>query len=71
MWVLGAEANYIGKMVFDDEVLELMKNGYAFLHRINVLKTGDMPENAYNEEPLLTALEELGLEAPIGRVVGE
>lgn len=67
----GAEANYIGKMVFDDEVLELMKNGYAFLHRINVLKTGDMPENAYNEEPLLTALEELGLEAPIGRVVGE
>ncbi|MEX2408023.1 MAG: ABC transporter substrate-binding protein [Rhodovibrionaceae bacterium] len=67
----GAEFNYIGKMVFDDEVLELMKNGYAFLHRIQVLKSGEIPENAYNDGPLTTALQELGLEAPIGHIEGD
>lgn len=67
----GAEVNYIGKMVFDDEVLELMETGYAFLHGAKVLRSPDMPDNAINDEPLQQALEEMGLEAPVALIKGE
>ena len=66
----GARYNYIGKMVFDDNVMDLMKKGYAFLHSLKVTKSPDMPENAINDGPLKQALAELGLQAPVGRVVG-
>lgn len=67
----GAEYNYIGKMVFDDEVIDLMKKGYAFLHSVKVTRSPDMPANPINEEPLKKALAEMGLQAPVGRISGE
>ncbi|MDH3579983.1 MAG: ABC transporter substrate-binding protein [Hyphomicrobiales bacterium] len=66
----GADYNYIGKMVFDDDVLTLMKNGYAFLHRKKVLKSPDAPPNAYNDMPIKAALKEMGLTAPVAKIKG-
>lgn len=67
----GAKYNYIGKMIFDDDVLTLMKNGYAFLYRKKVLKSPDAPPNAYNDMPIKTALKEMGLTAPVGEIAGQ
>lgn len=67
----GAEVNYVGQFTFDDEVQALMAEGYAFLHRIDVLRSGEVPENAYNEAPLEAALAELGIEAPVGVIRGD
>lgn len=67
----GAEVNYIGKMVFDDDVMKLMKLGYAFLHEVKVLRSPDMPEHPINEEPLRQALAEMGIEAPVGVIKGK
>lgn len=67
----GAEVNYIGKMVFDGEVLELMESGYAFLHGAKVLRSPEMPDNAINDEPLEEALEEMGLEPPVASIKGQ
>ena len=58
-------------MVFDEDVLTLMNNGYAFLHELKVLKSPDAPPNAYNDMPLKQALEEMGLTAPIGKIEGK
>jgi len=33
-------------MIFDDDVLTLMNNGYAFLYQLKVLKSPDAPANA-------------------------
>lgn len=57
----GDPVKYDAKMVFDDEVIELMKKGYAFLHSMNVIQSGEMPEDAINDKPLREALKELGL----------
>ena len=62
---------YQAKMIFDDDVITLMKNGYAFLHELKVLKSPDPPENAYNDGPLMRALEEMGLSGPIGEIRGQ
>lgn len=47
-----------------------MKNGYAFLHEIKVLKSPDPPPNAYNDGPLMQALADMGLSGPIGEIRG-
>jgi NitT/TauT family transport system substrate-binding protein len=67
----GDPVNYVGKMVFDDEVLAAMKNGYEFLHSAKVLTSSDMPANAYNDVPLKEALKQLGITAPVGEIKGE
>lgn len=67
----GDPVNYVGKMVFDDEVLTAMKNGYAFLHSAKVLTSSDMPANAYNDGPLKEALKQMGLSAPVGVIKGQ
>lgn len=67
----GAKVNYIGKMVFDAQALDLMKKGYAFLYKMKVLKSPDMPKNAYDPGPINTALKELGMKAPVGEIVGQ
>ena len=67
----GAEVNYIGKMIFDDEVMELMRLGYAFLHKAKVLRSPDMPPHPINDRPLKQALAEMGIEAPVGVVEGQ
>ncbi len=66
----GDEVNYIGKMVFDDEVLGIMKAGYEFLYSIKVLPSPDIPADAYNDGPLKKALAELGATTPIGTIRG-
>lgn len=67
----GAEYNYIGKMVFDEDVLDLMKKGYAFLHEVKVTRSPDMPESPINEEPLKRALKEMNLTSPVAEIRGE
>lgn len=67
----GDPVTYVGKMVFDEDVLDLMNKGYAFLHSIKVLKAPDAPENAYNDMPVTTALKEMGLTAPVGEIKGQ
>jgi len=67
----GDKVNYVGKMIFDDEVLSIMKTGYAFLNSIKVLPKPDMPKNAYNDAPLKKALADLGVKAPIGEIIGQ
>jgi NitT/TauT family transport system substrate-binding protein len=67
----GDPINYIGKMVFDEDVLKVMRTGYAFLHSIKVVESPDMPKDAYNDQPLKQALSEMKLTAPIGRIEGQ
>ncbi len=67
----GDPVNYVGKMVFDDEVLELMTKGYEFLHKVKVLRSPDMPEGAYNDMPINTAMKEMGLTSPVGVIKGQ
>lgn len=66
----GTKYNYIGKMVFDKDVIKLMNDGYAFLYRKKVLKSPDAPPNAYNDMPINTALKEMGLTAPVAKIEG-
>lgn len=67
----GAEYNYIGKMVFDEEVIDLMKKGYEFLHEVKVTRSPDMPKNPINEAPLKQALKELGVDTPVAKIKGQ
>jgi NitT/TauT family transport system substrate-binding protein len=67
----GAEVNYVGQFTFDAEIRALMEEGYAFLHRIDVLRSGEVPADAINEAPLEAALADLGIEAPVGAIRGE
>lgn len=70
--LIGGDAvNYVGKMIFDKEVIDIMNKGYAFLHSVKVLKSPDAPENAYNDMPITEALKQMGLTAPIGEIRGE
>ncbi len=66
----GDPVNYVGKMVFDDEVLEIMKTGYAFLNSLKVIESPDIPDGAYNDGPLTAALKEMDLTAPVGEIKG-
>ena len=66
----GTKYNYIGKVVFDKDVIKLMNDGYAFLYRKKVLKSPDAPLNAYNDMPINTALKEMGLTAPVAKIEG-
>ncbi len=67
----GDPVNYVGKMIFDKDVLDIMKKGYAFLHSVKVLKSPEMPKNAYNDMPITMALKQMGLTAPIGKIMGK
>lgn len=67
----GTEVMYIGKMVFDDDVMKLLKDGYSFLHKINVLRSADMPPHPINDEPLKQAMAEMGIEAPVAVIKGQ
>jgi NitT/TauT family transport system substrate-binding protein len=67
----GDPVTYEAKMIFDDDVLTLMNNGYAFLHQLKVLKSPEAPPNAYNDMPIKKALAEMGLSAPIGKIHGK
>lgn len=66
----GDPVNYVGKMVFDQDVLNLMKKGYAFLYKLKVAETPDMPATPINDGPLKQALKEMGLTAPVGEIRG-
>ncbi len=66
----GDPVNYVGKMVFDDDVMTLMKRGYAFLNNIKVTDTPNMPPNPINDGPLKQALKEMGLTPPIALIKG-
>jgi sulfonate transport system substrate-binding protein len=67
----GEPVNYVAKMVFDDDVLTLMKNGYVFLNRIKAIDVATMPPNAINDAPLKQALKEMKVTAPIGEIKGQ
>lgn len=67
----GDPITYQAKMIFDDDVITLMNNGYAFLHQLKVLKSPNAPENAYNDMPINKALEEMGLSGPVGNIMGK
>jgi NitT/TauT family transport system substrate-binding protein len=67
----GDPVNYVGKMVFDAEVLTLMKDDYAFLFKIKAIASPDMPETAINDAPLKRALAELNVRAPLGEIRGQ
>ena len=67
----GDPVTYQAKMVFDDDVITLAKNGYAFLHELKALKSPNPPENFYNDGPLQTALSEMNLKASIGDIIGK
>ena len=67
----GDPVNYVGKMTFDTEVVDLMKRGYVFLHKIKAIDKPDMPANAINDEPLKRALKELNVTAPLGEIRGQ
>lgn len=67
----GSPVNYVAKLTFDDEVLDTMKKGYAFLHSIKVIDSPEMPKNAINPEPLKRAMQEMGAKAPLGEIRGQ
>lgn len=67
----GDPVNYVGKMIFDQDVLELMKRGYVFLHKIKAIDKPDMPPNAINDGPLKQALAQLKASAPLGEIKGQ
>lgn len=67
----GGDVNYVGTMVFDEQVQKLMRTGYAFLHSIKVVESPDMPKDAINDAPLKQALKEMGITAPIGEIKGQ
>jgi NitT/TauT family transport system substrate-binding protein len=64
----GTAENYVAKMVFDDDMLTLMKKGYAFLQQIKVIKEGDVPKDPINDAPLKKALAEMNTKTPIGTI---
>ncbi len=67
----GDPVNYVGKMIFDQDVVELMKRGYVFLHKIKAIDKPDMPPNAINDGPLKQALTQLKATAPLGEIKGQ
>jgi len=67
----GDPVNYVAKLTFDNEVLDLMKKGYSFLHSIKVIESPDMPKDAINPEPLRQAIKEMGVAAPLGEIRGQ
>lgn len=67
----GDPVNYVGKMIFDEDVVDIMTKGYAFLHSVKVLKSPQVPENAYNDMPITEALKQMGMTAPVGQIMGE
>jgi NitT/TauT family transport system substrate-binding protein len=62
----GTPETYVAKMAFDDDVQQLMKNGYAFLQQLKVIKEGDVPKDPINDAPLKKALADMKATAPIG-----
>lgn len=66
----GDPVTYEARMVFDKEVVDLMTSGYKFLNELKVVKSADMPQNAYNDGPVKQALKELSLTAPVGQIKG-
>jgi NitT/TauT family transport system substrate-binding protein len=67
----GDPVNYVGKMVFDQDVQQLMKRGYTFLHQIKAIDRADMPPTAINDAPLKRALAEMKANAPLGEIKGQ
>jgi ABC-type nitrate/sulfonate/bicarbonate transport system substrate-binding protein len=66
----GDPENYIGKMVFDQDVISLMKKGYAFLNKLKVTDSPNMPEHAINDGPIKEALKEMSLTPPVAVIRG-
>jgi NitT/TauT family transport system substrate-binding protein len=64
----GTPLTYVGKMIFDDDVIKLMTNGYAFLHQIKMIKSPVKPKDAINDGPLNQALAEMRVTGPIGTI---
>lgn len=62
----GTSEIYVAKMVFDDQILKLMKEGYTFLQQLKVIKESDVPKDPINDAPLKKALADLKATAPIG-----
>ncbi len=65
----GTSEIYVAKMVFDDQIHQLMKEGYTFLQRLKVIKESDVPKNPINDVPLKRALAEMKATAPIGTIM--
>lgn len=66
----GDPVNYVGKMVFDKDVINLMNKGYKFLNKMKVTNSPDMPPHPINDAPLKQALKEMGLTAPVAIIKG-
>lgn len=65
-----AETVYIGEMIFSPRVKDLMAKGYKFLHSLKVIRSPEIPEDAINEEPVKSALKEMGIQAPVVEIKG-
>ena len=65
----GTAEVYVAKMVFDDQVQKVMKEGYVFLQQLKVIKESDIPKNPFNDVPLKKALAEMKTTAPIGTIM--
>lgn len=67
----GAKDNYVGTMVFNERVLDLMRKDYEFLYKIHVIQSPKIPKHAYDSGPVVAALREMGLTSPVGRIEGQ
>lgn len=66
----GDPVNYVGKMLFDKDVINLMNKGYAFLNKLKVTNIPGMPPHPINDGPVKQALKEMGLTAPVAVIKG-
>ena len=64
----GEQVKYIGEMSFTPRVLDIMRVGYEFLHKLKVIDSGEMTKDAINEGPVKAALAEMGLSAPVAEI---
>jgi NitT/TauT family transport system substrate-binding protein len=61
----GEQVKYIGEMAFTPRVLDIMRAGYEFLHKLKVTDSSEMPKDAINEGPVKAALAEMGMSVPV------
>ena len=67
----GDDVVYIGEMGFTPRVIDIMKKGYAFLHSLKVIRTGEIPKDAINDGPVKAAMKEMGVTEPVVIIKGQ